>query len=52
MVRALGGVFFRGIFSTVITWREHFCKPHKKGERQTRTFVGLAFGPGVLAPDP
>ena len=49
-VSALGGVFFRGVV-TVITWREHFCKP-QKGERQTRTVVGLAFGPGVLPQTP
>ena len=46
MVMALGGVFFRGV-KTVLTWREHFCKPQKGDPTETRTVVGLAFGPGV-----
>ena len=38
----------------MLAWREHTCNTPKRGSQQTqlRTVEGLAFGPGVLTPNP
>ena len=38
----------------MLAWKEHTCNTPKRGSQQTqlRTVEGLAFGPGVLTPNP